>query len=165
MVTEEKERESVQRNVSWLVLHYTFLALCHFFIINLTLQPPAVSFIPERVPCLMRGLDSDPLLHLCPGPVFPITLFSLTGLALFLLYRSEWYEKCSLLELTGDKNILSSTDKLKGTLKIKTHQSCSELIFKIGLYSQKCRAIIEHCWIFKALLNFFASGCTVIAQE
>lgn len=64
----ERERKSVQRAVSWLLLHYTFLVLCHFLIANLTLQPPCrvPSSIPGWVCCLMRGLDSDPLLLHCP---------------------------------------------------------------------------------------------------
>lgn len=164
MVTEEKERvSSKKRQLTCTSLHIP--STLPFLYSKSNIATPCSFLHPWTSPLPNEGLRFWPILHLCPGPVFPITLFSLTGLALFLLYRSEWYEKCSLLELTGDKNILSCTDKLKGTLEIKTHQSCSELIFKIGLYSQKCRAIIEHCWIFKALLTFLASGCTVIAQE
>lgn len=50
------------------------------------------SFIPGWVCCLMRGLNSDPLLHHSPGPVIPI----ISAHAFFLLYCSKWSEKQAL---------------------------------------------------------------------
>lgn len=58
-----RKRETDQRAVSWLVLYHSFLMRCHFLIANLISQRPrrVRSFIPGWVYCLMRSLDSDPI--------------------------------------------------------------------------------------------------------